>query len=351
MPRRRAVLGGAGAAALAGLAGCTQALREAVDRDDRPYGRWLHAPDAVFPADRHAFATLDLGAVRRYDRELPDPAGDVLGQLDRAADAVDLADVERLTALGYGSLPRVGVTLAATGRFDPGAVRESLSPATGGVDDLGSYRGHHLYAYAPGFLADLDRFAADGTRPDVSLALGTSRSSLVGSVLLSPETRAASAVRASLDARAGEEPRYVSSGREVYDLLATVGDRAFALGCSAGTVAALRDRLPDERDTLRSILEDCRGFGLGITLPDTVLTLALSYRPADVVSLDRVRALLEEATDDEKAPDVRGVSVVQRGRVVRADLEVDLDRTLEAYREAAIDLEDLFGVGESALRE
>lgn len=343
MPSRRAVLGVAGTAALAGLSGCTETIRGVVDDDRRPYARWLHAPDAVLPADRNAFATLDLSAARTDADSLPDGADDLLARLDRESDAISTADVDRLTALGYGSLPRIGVTVAATGRFDPVAVRKELSPTTGGVDDLGSYRGHDRYAYAPGFLSDLDRFAADGERPDVSFALGVSRSSLVGGVLLAPEVRARAAVRASLDARAGADTRYAETSSGVSDALAVVGDRAFALGCSEGAVAALRARLPAERETLRSVMADCRALGVGVSLPGTVLTLALSYEPADVVSLETVRRLVEEATDGENAPTVRSVSVVRRGRVVRVNLDADLDRALRAYREASLDLGALFG--------
>jgi len=338
---RRTLLRGAattvGSAAVGATAGCTTVLSDG----EPDYAAWLYDPATVFRADRRAYASLDLAAVRADADRLPADVDDALSDLDREFRSVDVSSVDRLTALAYGRADRgrVAATVAATGEFDPGAVHREVTAGT--VEQVDTHGGFRLYGYAPSFLADVDRFRPpDGDAPDVSLGLGTSDSALVAGAALATDVTALETVRASADAHAGDAPRYADEYRDGRDLLATLGDDAFVVGGSAALVADLRTRLPDAQADVRDVLSDVRGLGVSASLADERLSVALAADPTDLVSGDRLRRLLEDSGDGFE---VDRVTVARDGRVVRADLAVTVEQVAEAYRNASVDPGEAFG--------
>lgn len=335
MPSRRTFLSGVAAAGLTATAGCLDAVEGLVGDDGVPaYADWLHDPDAVVATDRHAFATLDVAAVRAARGRLPDPAADALGRADRLSESVGLADVDRLTALGYGDpdAGSAGLTLAADGTFDTGAIRREI-----GVDDShlvtdeGTHEGFQVYAYEPSLFADLRRFqgSEQSSPPDLTFGLGTTQTSVVVGAVLSPEVRGLAAVHAAVDSHVDERSGVVAT-QSVRDLLVVGGDRDLAVGLSRGAVADLAARVDDE--ATRSLLADADGLGFGYALDEETLRVAIAADPADLAAPDRVRSVLEDATadDPDDGPTVERVGVARGGRVVYADLAVPLERVVAA---------------------
>lgn len=336
MPSRRAFLAGAATASVAATAGCLDAVEGLVGGDGSPaYAGWLHDPSAVLPTERYAFATLDVAALRDARDSLPDSADDALGRADRLSESVDLADVGRLTALGYGDpeAGSAGLTLAADGGFDAAAVRDEI-----GVDDSrlvtdeGVREGFRLYAYEPSLFADLRELQGpdQDTPPDLTFGLGATDSSLVVGAALSPDVRGLAAVRAAVDSHAGVTEG-VATERYVRDLLAVVGDRALALSLARATVTALAAQVDDAGT--RDLLADADGLGFGYALSDETLRVALAADPTELADPDRVRRILDDATDeegDDDGPSVERVGVARGGRVVYADLAVPLREVVAA---------------------
>lgn len=333
---RRALLTGV-ATSVAATAGCTTAF----SGGDPGYAAWLYDPATVFRADRRAFASLDLAAVRADADRLPEGVADALSDLDREVRAVDVSSIDRLSALAFGRADRgrVAATVAATGEFDPGAVHREVTAGT--VEQVDTHRGLRLYDYAPRFLADLDRFRPPGgDAPDATFGLGASDSALVAGGALSTDATGLETVRACADAHAGEAPRYADEYRVGRDLLATLGDDAFVVGGSAALVDALRTRLPEEQAEVRDVLADVRGLGVSASLADERVSVALAADPTDLVSTDRLRRLLEDSGD---GVGVDRVTVARDGRVVRADLAVSVAQVYRAYRNASVDPGEAFG--------
>lgn len=336
MPSRRAFLAGAATAGVAATAGCLDAVEGLVGGGGRPaYAGWLHDPSAVLSTERYAFATLDVAALRDARESLPESADDALGRADRLSESVGLADVDRLTALGYGDpeAGSAGLTLAADGSFDTAAVRAEI-----GVDDSrlvtdeGSRDGVQLYAYEPSLFAALRELQGpeQETPPNLTFGLGATDASLVVGAVLSPEVRGLAAVRAAVDSDA-EAAEGVATEQYVRDLLAVAGDRDLVLGLSRATVADLAARVDDEGT--RSLLADADGLGFGYALSDETLRVALAADPTELADPDRVRRILDDTTDeagDDDGPSVERVGVARGGRVVYADLAVPLRRVVAA---------------------
>lgn len=337
MPSRRHLLAAAGTASVASLAGCLDALAGGGTRTD--YAGWLHEPRGVIDVDRHAVATLDVGAVRARRDHLSGEADDALGRLDRESESVDLADVDRLTALGYGD-PEVGaagLTLVADGRFDVEAIRGEMGVADSSlVTHEGAHGEFDLYAYEPSVFADLRRFRGPDQQraPDLTLGLGVTQSTLVGGAVLHPEVRGLAAVRAAIDAGSGDAAG-LTDGRHQRDLLAVVGDRPLATSLSRATVADLATRVEDPGTW--GVLTDAAGLGAGYALGEERLRVALAAEPTDLADPDRVRSVLQDATDGDDGPSVEGVGVARGGRVVYADLAVSAERIAAAVDGFSLD--------------
>lgn len=334
MPSRRTFLAGLAAAGTVATAGCVDGLDGLVGGGPPAYADWLHEPSAVLQTEQFVVTSLDVAATRAQRDSLPESARDALDRADRLAESVALDDVDRLMALGYGdpTVGSAGLTLAADGRFDTAEVRAEI-----GVDDSrlvvdeGTREGFRLASYEPSLFADLRRFqgSEQSSAPDLTFGLATSESALVGGLVLSPDTRGLDAVRAAVDTHAGAATGLAAT-RYVGDLLATVGDRTLAVGLST----ALTDELATQTDDAgaRSLLEDAHGLGFGYALADERLRVALAADPADLADPERVRTILEDATDDgdDEGPTVEGVGVTQRGRVVYADLAVPVAQVVGA---------------------
>lgn len=325
-PTRRTVLAGAGAAVAGSLAGCTGLL----GGGPPDWAAWLADPEAVVPSDRHAFASVDLGAVRADADRLPGAVRSGLDDLDREFRSVDLAAVDRLSGLtvGRATRGRLAASVVAAGEFDPEAVRREVTAGSvEQVDRVGEFR---LYAYAPSLLADLERFRTpDGATPDLSFGLAVSDAVLVAGAALataSADVSGLAAVRASIDAHAEAAPRYAAERRDVRDVLATLGGDALVAGVSPAVVDALRERLPPERDALRTLLGDVRSLGAAASLADERISVALVGDPSDLLSPDRIRSAID---DDDSDVEVERVRLARDGRVVRADVAADADRLEE----------------------
>lgn len=341
MPSRRRFLTGITTAGVAATAGCLDAVEGLVGGEGPPASAdWLHDPVAVLPIERYAVATLDVATLRARRGDLPEPVQDGLGRADRLSESVALGDVDRLTALGYGDpdAGTAGLTLVAGGRFDAAAIRREI-----GVDDSrlvtdeGTREELQLYAYEPSVFAELRRFQGpeQASPPDLRFGLGVSESVLVGGVVLSPDTRGLTAVRAAVDTHA-DETDGIATDQRVRDLLAVVADHELGVVLSRATVADIATRVDDERT--RSLLADAQGLGFGYALGDETLRVALAADPADLADPDRVRSVLEDTTEDtdEDGPTVEQVGVARGARVVYADLAVPLAAVSEAASTVSI---------------
>lgn len=339
MPSRRTFLAGV-TGGLTATAGCLDAVEGLVGGAGSPgYADWLHDPTAVLPTDRYVVTTLDVAAVRSVRDRLPASGADALGRADRLSESVDIADVDRLTALGYGDpgAGSAGLTLAVEGTFDTDAIRQEV-----GVDDShlvtdeGTHAGYQLYAYEPVLFGDLRRFQGpeQSSPPDLSFALATRESALVVGAVLSPVQRGLAAVRAAVDSRVGERPG-VAATPAVRDLLAVVGDHDLAIGLSRAAVVDLAARVADE--AVRSLLADADGLGAGYVLDDETLRVALVADPSTLAAPDRVRSVLEDVLDErEDDPTVERVAVARGGRVVYADLAVTLETVVAASANVSV---------------
>lgn len=341
MPSRRRFLTSVAAAGVVAAAGCLDAVEGLVGAGGPPtYAGWLYDPAAVLPVERYAVATLDVAALRARRDDLPEPAQDSLGRGDRLTESVALDDLDRLTALGCGvpDAGTAGLTLVADGRFDTAAIRDEI-----GVDDSrlvtdeGAQQGLQLYAYEPSVFADLRRFQGpeQASPPDLTFGLGISETTLVGGIVLSPDTRGLAAVRAAADAHAGATDGVVAD-RYVRDLLVVVADHELGVALSRATVTDLATRVDDEQT--RSLLSDAQGLGFGYALTGETLRMALAAAPADLADPDRVRSILEDLTDDadDDGPTVERVGVARGGRVVYADLAVPLATVTDAATNVSV---------------
>ncbi|WP_255197029.1 hypothetical protein [Halorarius litoreus] len=335
MPSRRTFLAGLASAGVATTAGCVGGLDRLVGGGGPPaYTDWLHRPVTATAPDRYVAASLDVAAVRANRETLPDSARDALDRADRLAGSVSLADVDRLTALGYGApdAGSAGLTLAAKGTFDTAAIRAEIGADDSSlVVDEGTREGFQRYSYEPSLFADLRQFQGDEqpTPPDLTFGLAASDAALVAGLVLSPDVRGLAAVRAAVDTHTGAETG-VTDDRAMADLFATVGDRTLAVGLSTALTRDLATQVDDA--ATRSLLDDADGLGFGYALADETLRVALAADPTDLADPERVRTILEDATDDEgeDGPTVERVGVARSGRVVYADLAVPVARVVDA---------------------
>lgn len=316
-------------------AGCVGGLDRLVGGGGLPgYTGWLHRPVTETTPDRYVAASLDVAAVRDHRDALPESARDTLDRADRLAGSVSLADVDRLTALGYGApdAGSAGLTLAAEGAFDTDAVREEVGADDSRlVVDEGTREGFQLYSYEPSLFSELREFqgAEQSTPPDLTFGLAASDAALVAGIALSPDVRALAGVRAAVDTHA-DSATGVTENRPTTDLFATAGDRDLAVVLSTALTRDLATQVEDAGT--RSLLADADGLGFGYALADETLRVALAADPTDLADPERVRTVLEDATDDEgeDGPSVEQVGVARGGRVVYADLSVPVARVVGA---------------------
>lgn len=329
MPSRRGVLAGAATAAVSlPLAGCSPL--------DPPelFARWLHAPDAVLTVDDWGFASLDAGAVRRHRDTLPASWAETLSDLERAFDAVDLADLDRVTVQA-GAAPgaRAAGSAVLAGGFDAEAAAADLRERYDGLQREGSVAGRQLYTYEPAVLADLQELAdGDAEEPvDGTAGLAVGEGRLVLGVAVAPRSRegltGVEAARASIRAGAGERRR----------LAAADDDAGLALDAFGAADAVVGARLPyddyvaalDADAPERRLLAGVRLTAVGAEL-DGSTSVLLAYGDDRRVGLDDVRAALR-ALEAESTLEVTNIEPRQGGRAYVLSIESavsDLWRTL-----------------------
>jgi hypothetical protein len=323
VPSRRSVLGCCGLLGTATLAGCAD-LSD-VTRGPPPYSRWVYDPTERFGAERVGYASLDVERFAAARDGLPESVTGLLDRFDRQVGSVDLGDLTRLTAVGFGSLEagRAGLTLVAEGSFDPGALREEYRMRRDDEWTRLDPRGDHdCWAYEAPFLASLPEYRGpDQERaPSVTAGVALAEESVVVGATLATDLRGRAAMYAALDAAADPAARYVTVDRPARDVSDTLEDEPFVLGVNEAVVEALAAEVPADQPLLREVLDGLRAIGLGTRAgeePST--TLALVYDPGEFASLDTVRTVVEEVADgDDVGDDGARVSVglAQGGRVV-----------------------------------
>ena len=323
MPSRRSVLGACGLLVGSGLAGCAD-LSD-LSRGPPAYSRWVYDPTERFGADRVGYASLDVERFSATRDSLPDSVTGLLDRFDRQVGSVELGDLTRLTAVGFGSLEagRAGLTLVAEGSFDPAALREEFRMRR---DDewshLDARAGHDRWSYEAAFLADLEEYRgpAQSTAPAVTAGVALAEESVVVGVALDTGLRGVDPMDAALDAATDRGARYVATDRPARDVTDTLEDDPFVVGVSEPVVEALATEVPPDQPLLREVLEGLRAVGLG---PDAgeepSTTLALVYDAGEFASLDTVRTVVDEVVDGDDAGDDGArvaVGLAQGGRVV-----------------------------------
>ena len=323
MPSRRSVLGVCGLLAGTALAGCTD-LSD-VTRGPPAYSDWVYDAPARFGAERMGYATLDVERFAAARESLPDSVTGWLDRFDRQVGSVELGDLTRLTAVGFGSLDdgRAGLTLAAEGSFDPAALRGEYRM---GRDDewtnLDPRAGHDCWSYEASFLADLGDYRAPGqsTAPSVTAGVALSETSVVVGAALGTDLRGTDPMYAALDASEDPAERYVVTDRTARDVTDTLEQEPFVVGVSETVVEALAAGVPADQPLLREVLDGLRAIGLGTHAgQEPATTLALVYDAGEFASLETVRTVVEEVADGQDAGDDGArvnVGLAQGGRVV-----------------------------------
>lgn len=304
MPSRRRFLRAAGATALAaGLAGCSGSA-------SRPsYADWLYDP-ALALGERppwRGFLTADVEAVWANREALPEEWVAATTSFDRSVESVDIEDVDRLTAVGFGDvdLTTVGVTAALTGDIRPEPVVREFT--AGSVTERDPVAGHRLFGYAPGFLGSIRR---NGTVAQGTFGLAVAEERAVAGAMLAPEATASDAVAAMVRAGAGDAAR-LTDERDVDTMLRafdapTLGMPGFALGVafdpSITTVVA--EWIPTGWRTLGAIVDDLRAVGVGLRFgtTDALTEFVFVYDPGSIAENENLRAAVRKLTRDSRNP-------------------------------------------------
>lgn len=320
MAARRDFLRGLAVALPTSLAGCS-----ALANGPPEYADWLYAPGRLAPAERHAFASLDLAALRK--RDTPDSLDEAVAALDDEVPAVRFDRSDRLLAQVAGDLSqgRAVASAVAVGSFTRERIRRKLDvDRTGGYQHVGNHDGFELYTFSPAFLADLDRYRPpDGSAPDLTLAVGASEDTVVAGAALAPDRTGLTAVRATLAAQADDTERLIDVRGPARDLLAVVGEQPLTGGIPGPVLDALRPRTDG---TLREVLTATDALGVGVRPAEETADLAL-VGAEDAIDPSTVRRAVSEAGDD--GVDVQRVTLRRGGRVVLARTTIDIDTAAE----------------------
>jgi hypothetical protein len=329
MPSRRRFLATVGATAAAvGLAGCSASV------GDSPAERWLYDPGTALgqPFPWQAYLSVDVPVAWERREQLPEEWVATATSFDRSVESVDLTDLRRVTALGFGTegLTTMGTTVAFTGDIEPRPVVREFT--RGSVTEHDPVADHRLFGYAPEFLARIQRgdVTARGT---LGLAVGEDRA--VAGGLLAPEGQAVDAVEAMVRAgAAGEDATVAGEGATVADVDPDLRSVGRALNSSplgpppvSGGVAfdeGLAERLagaiPDEWPTLAATVDDLQAFGVGLRFAEhaTLTSFVFVYDPRSIAEDENLQAAVRKLTDESGDPGsgVVGVRLGPGGRSV-----------------------------------
>lgn len=329
MPSRRQFLATVGAVAgAAGLAGCTEGGGEAPT-----YEGWLYDPGAAlgrsFPWQ--AFLSADVPtAWRRRDR-LPEEWVASATAFDQGVDSVDIGDLQRLTALGFGTADTAtaGVTVALDGDIDPRPVAGEFArgPTVAEHDPVA---GHRLFGYTPAFL---ERVRRNGVTAQGSLGLAVAEGRAVAGGLLSPDAHAVDTVATMARAGAGSRAEGESGPEEGVDGpdpdLRSVGRALSASPLGTPPVVSgiafdervaidIAAAIPSQWPTLAATVDDLRAFGVGLRFADTgtLTEFVFAYDPRSIAENENLRAAARKLTDESEAPNsgIVGVRLGPDGR-------------------------------------
>jgi hypothetical protein len=317
MPSRRRFLATVGATAAAvGLAGCSTAVGEP------PAERWLYDPAAVLdqPFPWQAYLSVDVPTAWKRREQLPNEWVATATSFDQTVESVDMSDLDRVTALGFGTegLTTMGATVALTGDIEPRPVVHEFT--RGSVTEHEPVAGHRLFGYTPPFF---DRVHRNGVTSRGSLGLAVGEGQAVAGGLLAPEGTAVNAVAAMVRTRAGASERLPDGD------LRSVG-RALAaspLGSPpvSGAVAfdpdlavRLAEAIPDDWPTLAATVDDLRAIGVGLRFTEdaTLTSFVFVYDPRTITENENLQAAVRKLNDESGTPDsgVVGVRLGPDGR-------------------------------------
>ena len=324
MPSRRDVLA-AGALGVTALAGCT-----ALDDGPPRSARWHHDASAVFDTDSYFYAGLNVPTLRANSDRLPPELQSGLDRAREFSEAIALDDVDRLLATGYGRPERgqAGLTLVATGNFDADAIdaeiQDTFRPVEGGlVTPEGTYRGYQCYASAPALGRNWPQFQGPDQPepPDFTFGVGYDSNALVASVTLGLDLDALEGVHAAIDARTGNGTRLTERAPVRHCLSVTDGHPLVAGVSEAGLAVLQQETAGDSGNALAL----AKGLVFSYRFDPDRLRVAVVFDPADLLSRDRLRSLLDNLfadEDEERDLDIEHVGVARDGRVIYADIAV-----------------------------
>lgn len=317
MPSRRRFLRAAGATALAaGLAGCG-------GQPTRPgYTDYIYDPTVALGQQPpwRGFLTADVSSVWAERGALPEEWVAATDSFDQSVESVDIEDIDRLTAVGFGdlNLTTVGVTAALTGdiRQQP-VVREF---AAGSVEEHDPVADHRLFSYAPGFL---QRVEHNGAVAQGTFGLAVAEGRAVAGAMLSPEGTAREAVAAMVrsGARGDASGRTGTAGVPDPDLDVlvrafdgpTLGMPGFATGVAfdSDIARAVAERVPTKWPTLGAAVDDLRAVGTGLRFVTTeaLTEFVFVYDPRSIAENDNLRAALRKLTRESRNPNSGLISV------------------------------------------
>ncbi|WP_276257601.1 twin-arginine translocation signal domain-containing protein [Haloglomus litoreum] len=322
MPSRRRFLATVGATAAAvGLAGCSASVGEP------PAERWLYDPGTALgqPFPWQAYLSVDVPAAWERREQLPEEWVATATSFDRGVSSVDLADLRRVTALGFGTegLTTMGTTVAFTGDIEPRPVVREFT--RGSVTEYDPVADHRLFGYAPGFLARIQRedVTARGT---LGLAVGEDRA--VAGGLLAPEGEAVDAVAAMVRAGAagesdtvtGADPDLRAVGRALNASPLEPPPVSGGVAFDEGLAERLAGAIPEEWPTLAATVDDLQAVGVGLRFAEnaTLTSFVFVYDPRSIAEDENLQAAVRKLTSESGSPDsgVVGVRLGPGGRSV-----------------------------------
>jgi hypothetical protein len=312
MPSRRTFLRAAGATALAaGVAGCSGSG----SGDTGPaYERWLYDPGPAVeaPLPWQAFLSVDVPAAWARRDQLPEEWVATASSFDRTVETVDLTDLDRITALGFGSadLTTLGATAAVTGDVDAAAVADEFAAGSSVVahDPVAGYR---LFGYAPAFFERIRRndVTARGT-----LGLAVTDGCAVAGGLLSPDGHAVAPVARMVRAGAGPgddggvappDGDLRSVVRALDDPAVGVPPVASGIGFDEGVALTISEAIPPQWPTLAATVDDIRAFGVGLRFAtdETLTEFVFVYDPRTIAEDENISAAIRKFTNESANPD------------------------------------------------
>lgn len=319
MPSRRQFLATVGAtAAAAGLAGCTSSAREP------PAERWLYDPSSALGRSLpwQSYLSVDVPAAWRHRELLPDEWVATATSFDQGVDSVDVSDLRRATALGFGTrdLTTIGATVALTGDIDSGQVVHEFT--RGSVTEHDPVADHRLFGYAPGFF---ERIHRRGVTASGTLGLAVGEEGAVAGGLLAPTGSAVEAVAAMVRAGTGTgsgapgtDPDLRSVGRALSASPLGSPPVAGGVAFTEGLATRAAEAVPADWPTLAATVDDLRAFGVGLRFADrdTLTSFVFVYDPRSVAEDENLRAAVRKLATRSDDPDsgVVGVRLGPDGR-------------------------------------